>query len=130
MTDCSCVIEVLTEGPQGPAGAPGEPIIAMIRDEQDVGEGGWWVARDYHGPAVMNYLRAEVLLGTVSGVTLSIRLNGVLVRDGIMLSDTAPIILTDLGLVLAVGDAVSVHREGGTVGPGPWLAMVQIDGRV
>ena len=65
MTDCSCVIEVLTEGPQGPAGAPGEPIIAMVGDDTDIGAGGWWVTRDYHAAATMNYLRAEVLAGVV-----------------------------------------------------------------
>lgn len=140
MADCTRVIEilidgdraveVLTEGPQGPAGAPGEPIMAVIGDDTDIGAGGWWVTRDYHAAATMNYLRVEVLAGAVEGVTLSLRRNGVLVRDGIALSDASPTILTDLGLALSRGDAVSVHREaGGSFGPGPWLVMIQIDGR-
>lgn len=115
-------------GVQGPPGAAGEPLILVVSDTLDIGLGGWWVTRDYHGPATFDYLRAEMLMGVAAGVTLSVRKNGSLVRGPLPIGDT-PTLVTDLGLVLAAGDQVSVHREGGMM-TAPWLMLVQIDGRI
>lgn len=116
------------KGDQGTPGAPGEPLLAVIGDQTDTGLGGWWITRDYHGVASCNYLRAEVLAGDVAGVTMRIMHNGVLHRGSIPLSSAGPTIITDLGLLLAKGDRVSVHRDSGII-TGPWLIAVQIDGR-
>ena len=115
-------------GVQGLPGAPGEPLVLVVSDTTDIGLGGWWVARDYHGAATCDYLRAEMLVGEADGVTLAVRKNGATVRSGIALGAGVTTI-TDLGLVLAEGDQVSVHREGGGTLAGPWVMMVQIDGR-
>ncbi|GHE69826.1 hypothetical protein GCM10019059_31920 [Camelimonas fluminis] len=115
------------KGDKGDPGAPGEPLLVTISDQNDIGPGGWWITRDYHGPATLQYLRAEMLAGTANDVTINVRKNGVLHRGGIALSSAATII-TDLALTLAKGDNVSVHRGGGTI-TGPWLAAIQIDGR-
>lgn len=116
-------------GGPGPAGAPGEPVQAMIGDRIDVGAGGWWLVRDYHGVATLRHLRAELIAGSASGVTLNLRKNGAMVRDGISLSDAAPYLASDLLIELAPGDALTVHRSPGGTIHGPWLALIQIDGR-
>lgn len=118
----------LPAGAQGPPGAPGEPLVLVVSDTVDTGLGGWWVTRDYHAAATCQYLRAEMLVGTATGVTLAVRKNGATVRSGIALGAGVTTI-TDLGLVLAKGDQVSVHREGGGTLTGPWVMLVQIDGR-
>ena len=115
-------------GVQGLPGAPGEPLALVVSDTTDIGLGGWWVARDYHGAATCDYLRAEMLVGEADGVTLAVRKNGTTIRSGIALGAGVTII-TDLGLVLAEGDQVSVHRVGGGTLTGPWVMLVQIDGR-
>ena len=115
-------------GVQGAPGAAGEPLVLVVSDALDTGPGGWWVARDYHGSATCQYLRAEMLVGTATGVTLSVHKNGAPVRTGIALG-TGPTVITDLGLVLAKGDQVSVQREIGGTLTGPWVMVVQIDGR-
>lgn len=115
-------------GATGSPGAPGEPLALVVSDMLDTGPGGWWIARDYHGAATFPYLRAEMLVGTATGVTLSVRKNGTAIRSGIALGSGATII-TDLGLVLAKGDQVSVQRESGGTLTGPWVMLVQIDGR-
>ncbi|UOK70201.1 hypothetical protein [Ancylobacter polymorphus] len=115
-------------GAQGTPGAPGEPLVLVVSDTVDTGLGGWWVTRDYHAAATCQYLRAEMLVGTATGVTLAVRKNGTTVRSGIALGAGVTTI-TDLGLVLAKGDQVSVHREGGGTLTGPWVMLVQIDGR-
>lgn len=115
-------------GVQGLPGAPGEPLALVVSDTTDIGLGGWWVTRDYHGDATCDYLRAEMLVGEADGVTLAVRKNGTTIRSGIALGAGVTII-TDLGLVLAEGDQVSVHREGGGTLTGPWMMLVQIDGR-
>ena len=115
-------------GVQGIPGAPGEPLVLVVSDMTDIGLGGWWAARDYHGAATCDYLRAEMLVGEADGVTLSVRKNGATVRSGIPLG-AGTTIITDLGLVLAEEDQVSVHRVGGGTLTGPWVMLVQIDGR-
>lgn len=115
-------------GVQGAPGAAGEPLVLVVSDALDTGPGGWWVARDYHGAATCQYLRAEMLVGTATGVTLSVHKNGAPVRSGIALG-AGPTVITDLGLVLAKGDQVSVQREIGGTLTGPWVMVVQIDGR-
>ena len=115
-------------GVQGLPGAPGEPLVLVVSDTTDIGLGGWWVTRDYHGAATCDYLRAEMLVGEADGVTLAVRNNGTTIRSDIALGAGVTII-TDLGLVLAEGDQVSVHREGGGTLTGPWMMLVQIDGR-
>jgi hypothetical protein len=115
-------------GVQGLPGAPGEPLALVVSDTTDIGLGGWWVARDYHGAATCDYLRAEMLVGEADAVTLAVRKNGATVRSGIALGAGVTVI-TDLGLVLAEGDQVSVHRVGGGTLTGPWMMLVQIDGR-
>ena len=115
-------------GEQGLPGAPGEPLVLVVSDTTDTGLGGWWVTRDYHGAATCDYLRTEMLVGEADGVTLALRKNGATVRSGIALGAGVTVI-TDLGLVLAEGDQVSVHRVGGGTLTGPWMMLVQIDGR-
>lgn len=116
------------KGDKGDTGAPGEPLVLVVSDTTDIGLGGWWLVRDYHGAATFNYLRVEMLVGTATDVTLAVRKNGTTVRSGIALGAGVTTI-TDLGLVLAKSDQVSVHREGGGTLTGPWVMLVQIDGR-
>lgn len=115
--------------PLGPPGVPGEPLTAMIGDVVDPGPGGWWLTPDYHGSASFNYLRLELLSGEATGVEMELRKNGLIVRDGLMLSST-PTTVTDLAMTLAAGESVSVHRSFGGEITGPWLAAIQIDGRL
>lgn len=122
-------ISITVPGMQGPPGAAGEPLLLVVSDATDIDPGGWWLTNDYHASGTFSYLRAEMLLGTADGVSLTIERNGVPFGAAISLDDAAPTIVTDLGLSLAEGDSVSVHRASGGTITGPWMMLVQIDGR-
>ncbi|WP_371346215.1 hypothetical protein [Ancylobacter sp. IITR112] len=117
------------QGEPGAAGAPGEPLLLVVSDATDIGPGGWWIARDYHAAATVTHLRAEMLLGTADGVSITVERNGVTVAGPYAVHGSAPTLVTGLALVLAAGDAVSVHRAPGGTITGPWMMLVQLDGR-
>lgn len=115
-------------GVQGLPGAPGEPLVLAVSDATDIEPGGWWATRDYHGVATFTRLRAEMLAGAAAGVSLYIEKNGLPFAGPYALSSAAPTIITGLTLALAPGDNVSAYRVGGTL-TGPWLMLLQLDGR-
>jgi hypothetical protein len=115
-------------GVQGLPGAPGEPLVLAVSDATDIEPGGWWATRDYHGAATFTRLRVEMLAGAAVGVSLYIEKNGLPFAGPFALSSAAPTIITGLTLVLAPGDNVSAYRVGGTL-TGPWLMLLQLDGR-
>ncbi|SCW95703.1 hypothetical protein [Ancylobacter rudongensis] len=116
------------QGPKGDPGSPGEPLVLAVSDAADIAPGGWWATRDYHGVATFTRLRAEMLAGAAEGVSLYIEKNGLPFAGPFALSSAAPTIITGLTLVLAPGDNVSAYRVGGTLA-GPWLMLLQLDGR-
>lgn len=90
-------------GDQGPAGAPGEPLLCIVQEVGGVFAGLYPITRYYHGTAHFDHLYAEVLVGAGS-VDAAIRVNGVIVHGPVTVAAGSPFDADDLDLELETGD--------------------------